>query len=441
MTEISTASASTSQFLAYLALASLFFVATFLQLSRRFRKEVAKKCFDGSPSIYFRLHKFFFGKELEAVIFCVTIVQNILRLLFLLFALTAFCSTESHSHLLLTPSLTSPSFLFFLLLLVTGLFLCGDLLPRFWATFGQDTALQLSAPISSVFLLFFLPITVLFFRLLRALLPQSFTPFGELTVVSKEKLLETIREADDGNLLSDHDKKLVQSVLTFRDRIAREVMVPRVNLFTLPYDTTLEEATKKLDEEGYSRVPVYKNGIDEIVGVLMYKDLLLQIHSEKQDQERLVGDIVKPVIFAPETKKISQLLQEFRKKQTHMAIIVDEYGGTAGIVTIEDILEEIVGEIADEYDEERSLFRPSGKNAWIVDARMNLLDLKEELAIEIPEEGEYDTIAGYIFYRLGTIPPKGAHLTHDQFDIEILSSQERMVDKVKITLQQPRKTI
>lgn len=425
------------QLFAYLALLGLLLVATFLQLARRFRKEVAKKCFSNHPPLYFHLHKFFFGKELESVIFCVSVVQNILRLLFAFFALSSFLSGPTT----LFSAIESPAFLFFLIVLALAFFLFGDLLPRFWTTFGPESALQVSTPITVLFLALFSPITFIFFRLLRAILPQSFTPFGELTVFSKEKLLETIHEADDGNLLSDHDKKLVQSLLTFRDRIAREVMVPRVNLFTLPYDTSIEEATKKLDEEGYSRVPVYKSGIDEIIGVLMYKDLLLHVHSENKSPDTVVGDLVKPAIFAPETKKISQLLQEFRKKQTHLAIIVDEYGGTAGIVTIEDILEEIVGEIADEYDEERSLFRPSGKNSWIVDARMNLLDLKEELGIEIPEEGEYDTVAGYIFYRLGTIPPKGAHLTHDQFDIEILSSRERMVDKVKITLQPARKNI
>ncbi len=253
-------------------------------------------------------------------------------------------------------------------------------------------------------------------------------------------LQSLVFSTDTGVSLSDHDRKLVQSILTFRDRIAREVMVPRVNLFTLPYDTPIQEAAALLEQEGYSRVPISRNSIDDIVGVLMYKDILLELIAEKKSLERPVESIAKPAIYAPETKKISQLLQEFRKKQTHMAIIVDEYGGTAGIVTIEDILEEIVGEIADEYDEEASLFRSAGKNTWIVDARMNLLDLKEELGIEIPEEGEYDTIAGYIFFRLGTIPPKGTHLTHDQFDIEILSSRDRMVEKVKIT-QQLRKLL
>ena len=167
----------------------------------------------------------------------------------------------------------------------------------------------------------------------------------------------------------------------------------------------------------------------------MYKDILTKYLEQKGDDflEQPIEDLAKNALYTPETKKISLLLQEFRKKQTHLAVVVDEYGGTAGIVTIEDILEEIVGEIADEYDEEEALFIPIGKGAWIVDGRMNLLDLIEETAIKIPQEGEYDTMAGYIFFRLGTIPKKGVILHHDEFDIEILSSGDRFVEKVKIT--------
>lgn len=236
----------------------------------------------------------------------------------------------------------------------------------------------------------------------------------------------------------DHDKKLFQSVLTFKDRIVREVMVPRVDLFCLPETCTIREAALELIKEGYSRVPVYKNTQDHIVGVLMYKDILKKYMeyaaSNKDDVlNQTIEDLVKNVLYTPETKRISLLLQEFRKKQMHLAVVVDEYGGTAGVVTIEDILEEIVGEIADEYDEAEVLVMPSGKGAWIVDARINLLDLAEEIGIKVPQEGEYDTMAGYVFYRLGTIPKKGVVLHHDDFDIEILSSGDRFVEKVKIT--------
>jgi CBS domain containing-hemolysin-like protein len=256
---------------------------------------------------------------------------------------------------------------------------------------------------------------------------------------SNEKLKEIIRDIDDITLLSEHDKKLFQSVLTFRDRIVREVMVPRVDLFCLPHDATIRQAATLLQKEGYSRVPIYKNTQDHILGVLMYKDILrkyMEAEANPQNAALLdepIDDIVKEVLYTPETKKISNLLQEFRKKQVHLAVVVDEYGGTAGVVTIEDILEEIVGEIADEYDENERQFWPLQRGGWIVDGRMNLLDLEEETGVKFPQEGDYDTVAGYIFYRLGTIPKKGVTLHHDEFELEILGSGDRFVEKVKIT--------
>ena len=147
-----------------------------------------------------------------------------------------------------------------------------------------------------------------------------------------------------------------------------------------------------------------------------------------------IEKIAKPILYTPETKKISSLLQEFRSKQIHLAIVVDEYGGTEGIVTIEDILEELVGEIADEYDiAEEVLFTPLPDGGWIVDAKMSIIDIEEELGVKIPQGPEYDTIGGYIFHRAGAIPLKGWRIHHDEFDLEVLSSSERSIEKIRIT--------
>lgn len=137
-------------------------------------------------------------------------------------------------------------------------------------------------------------------------------------------------------------------------------------------------------------------------------------------------------MYTPETKKISNLLQEFRKKQTHLAVVVDEYGGTEGIATIEDILEEIVGDIADEYDDQQALYVAQSDGSWIVDARMSILDAEEYLGVIIPQEGEYDTISGFIYHKAGAIPGRGFIIHQDTFEIEILRSNERCVEKVRI---------
>jgi CBS domain containing-hemolysin-like protein len=185
--------------------------------------------------------------------------------------------------------------------------------------------------------------------------------------------------------------------------------------------------------EGYSRIPIYGESLDEIVGVVLYKDILKSYANPDQDFELTLQSIAKPVLYAPENKKITQLLQEFRNKQIHMAIIVDEYGGTEGIVTIEDILEELVGEIEDEYDiDEDHQFWEIPEGGWIVDTKMTINDIEDQVGIKIPPSPEYETVGGYIYHCAGTIPAKGWRLSHDDFDLEVLSSNERSIKKVKI---------
>ena len=214
-------------------------------------------------------------------------------------------------------------------------------------------------------------------------------------------------------------------------------MVPRIDMFTLSDATSIKKAAQAFLEEGYSRIPVWKENVDNIVGALYYKDLLnLYFHASQSpnDLNSPIKNLLKPIVYAPETKKISQLLQVFRNKQIHLAIVVDEYGGTEGIVTIEDILEELVGEIADEYDyDEESLFTILPSGGWIVDAKMTIIDIEDELGINIPQSPEYDTVGGYIFHKAGAIPPKGWRLHQDDFDLEVLSSSERTVEKIRIT--------
>ncbi|MFQ5729960.1 MAG: hemolysin family protein, partial [Waddliaceae bacterium] len=262
--------------------------------------------------------------------------------------------------------------------------------------------------------------------------------FEEPLTQTKREIIDIIQKTKLRPELNLHEKKLIESVLRFKDRIAREVMVPRVDVFSLSAETPIHEAVKLIDEEGYSRIPIYKNTVDNIVGVLMYKDVLNKFmeYREKDNDPSILGapieTIQKSVLYTPETKKISNLLLEFKKKQVHLAIVVDEYGGTEGIVTIEDILEEIVGEIEDEYDEEEELYFAQHNGSWIVDARMSILDAEQQLGIIIPQEGEYDTIGGYIFHRAGSIPSKGFVIHQEEFEMEILRSDERRVERVRI---------
>ncbi|MEX2304566.1 MAG: hemolysin family protein [Waddliaceae bacterium] len=380
------------------------------------------------------LHRFFFTQaKYEDFLFAFICTQNITRFLF---GSTAILFIFSAHPLF--------SNLFGLDLLITGSFFViislffGEYLPRLIGLRHPQTTYILIAPIASLFLLAAFPIIWISIKFLKLIFGDiHLDHLKEPMTRTKQEIYEMIHKSRVESHISNEEKRLIESVLTFKDRIAREIMVPRVELFILSSETSIREAAKLIDEEGFSRIPIYEETVDNIVGVVMYKDLIKQYMEYEKTQNNSILDapvksIQKSVFYIPETKKISILLQEFRKKQVHMAIIVDEYGGTEGVVTIEDILEEIVGEISDEYDEEEELFIEKKEGHWIVDPRMSIIDAEEQLGIKIPQEGDYDTIGGYIFHSTGTIPPKGLVIHQENFDLEILNSDERRVEKVLI---------
>lgn len=414
---------------------------------RNLQRKESKKQLDLAGKLFFYryLSRFFFPThEYEDLYFASIFAQNVTRfcypILSLLFlsqaglALWPFHSqTQSYSF-----SLSWPFGLLALIGLFLLLFLVGDSLGRIMGNRYPERSIKLAASIVSCFMIVLFPLTFIFLKFFHQL-PRTiyFDPTHEPTQEAKQELIEMIEESNLNTHLDPHDKKLIESVMEFKDRIAREVMVPRVDIFSLPDDTTIEEAATFIYKEGYSRTPVYKDTLDNIIGVLMYKDVLAKYmeHASKGDKTILqtpISTLVKSVLYTPETKKISHLLQEFRKQQVHLAIIVDEYGGTEGIITIEDILEEIVGDIADEYDEEEALFIPLPEGGWLIDARMSILDIEEQLGIEIPQDGDYDTIGGYVFHETGMIPTKGYIIRKPNFELEVVRSNDRRVEKLRI---------
>lgn len=423
--------------------ASIFLVGTFIltafasalrhiqrRSSRRELQELDKLFF------YHSLHRYFLPfHEDETLVFATVSTLNICRFLFA-FAVSALIFIHFgwlQQHLVLS------------ILLGIGLlilcFLVSEYLPRALGTLYSKKCLWLLSPFASLFLFVAFPMTYLFIKLSQLLF--RFTTFDYLHEPldeAKQEIYDIIHDADVEDKLEPQDKKLIESVVSFCNLIAREVMVPRVDLFSLPATASIKEAARRLQEEGYSRTPIYKGTIDDIIGVLMYKDILAQYmeaidKNDFQILEKPIETLIKPVIYTPETKKISHLLQEFRKKQLHLAIVVDEYGGTEGIVTIEDILEEIVGNIEDEYDDEEDLFITLPDGSLIVDARLPIFDLEEQLNITLEEEGDFDTLGGYIFHKAGEIPTRGFVIKQDDFELEVLRAGERSIEKVKIKLK------
>ena len=292
-------------------------------------------------------------------------------------------------------------------------------------------ALKLFAWYTTPFLILFTPISYL----MNLFTHLSKKPASEpCTQEVKTKLLEFVQESEITNQLSTTDRNLLISVASFQDRIVREVMVPRIDVFSVSADATIFDCMQQFIDEGYSRIPVYENDIDHIIGILLYKDLLsFYAKDPTLAKSTPIRSLIKPAIFTPETKRISHLLQEFKSKQFHLAIVVDEYGGTEGIITIEDVLEELVGEIEDEYDEgEEKLYHVQPGGGWIVDGKMTILDIAEDLKINLPISPEYETIGGYIFQRAGSIPQKGWRIHHDNFYIEVLQTDEKSIERVRI---------
>lgn len=432
-------------------LIGLFCLTAMNSAARRLRVSQATKLMNdlGYQFFYNSFYKLFFTQHrYEGLLFSNTCTQNILRFVYAILSIILLSYVQL-IHMTTDPltmstslSISWPAGFALLLGLFLAFFFIGDYLPRLLGVKYPDLAIRIGAPVASIFMVLAFPVTYLFLKLSNVFSRTVY--FDHLQEPAKEELIEMIHESKMNKQLDPHDKQLIESVMEFKDRIAREVMVPRIDLFSLPADMPIQEAATTILKEGYSRIPVYQDSLDNIIGVLMYKDVIakyMEYINKGHDAKVLeapIKTLMKGVLYTPETKKISHLLQEFKKKQVHLAIVVDEYGGTEGIVTIEDILEEIVGDIADEYDEAEAVFVPLPEGGWVIDGRMNVLDIEEQFGIVIPQSGDYDTIGGYIFHQTGTIPEKGFILKEKEFEVEVLRSDDRRVEKVCIKKISPQ---
>lgn len=231
--------------------------------------------------------------------------------------------------------------------------------------------------------------------------------------------------------LHEEEKVLISSIFDMTNTIVREVMVPRVDMHCLEQNRTLAEACQEVLQTAHSRLPVYADTLDNIVGLFLVKDLL-RCSSPEQLAATKVKDVMHPIPFVPETKNVSKLLREFQRTRRHMAVVVDEYGYTAGLVTIEDLLEEIVGDIQDEFDDEQELFIRTKDGGFIVDAKMSIGDIAEETGIELPEDNHYDTMGGFVVTTLGKVPQEGDSFQVNGIRVTVLEADDRRIHRVKL---------
>ncbi|MCK9555591.1 hemolysin family protein [bacterium] len=238
----------------------------------------------------------------------------------------------------------------------------------------------------------------------------------------------------EGVILRD-EKELIHSIFEFGDKIVREIMTPRVDIIAVSEDDSIETAKNIVKKTLFSKIPVYGKDMDDMKGIFYAKDLIAAKPSENFQGDLRLTDIMRDVLFVPETKRISALMKEMQKKKVHIAIVLDEYGGTAGLITLEDVIEEIVGEIQDEYDTDENYYTEINENEYIFDAKMSIDEVNEYLSngVKLPESENYDTIGGFIITHLGKIPRKGEKITMVNFSMEIVDADDKSVKKVKVT--------
>jgi putative hemolysin len=302
--------------------------------------------------------------------------------------------------------------------------------PEFWG-------LRLS-PIASVLKgLFAVPAWLVSLpeRVVLRLRGRSGEAFEE--VIESEELVRLMDIEHEEGSMEPTEQQMIRGIIALEETSVHEIMVPRIDVVAVSTENTLSDAIQVIMERGYSRVPLFEETIDNVVGVLYAKDIMKHLAAGDGDRDATnLRDLARRPFFVPESKHVDELLADMRANRVHLAIVVDEYGGTAGIVTIEDMLEEIVGEIEDEYDREEPTIEKVDENEVIVDARVSIDDLNELLGLNIEGE-DFDTVGGFVYHELGRIPLAGDEVQADGLRMRVLSIVGRRIKKIRVKRETP----
>jgi CBS domain containing-hemolysin-like protein len=308
-------------------------------------------------------------------------------------------------------------------------FVLTEALPKTWAVLNPERAALVTArPVS--WLVRFWPLRVLsrmFIGITNVIIKGKGLKQGPF--VSEHELLGIVQTAADEEVIEHEERELIESIIEFGDTVVREVMVPRTDMVTVDSDEKVRDAVALSIEQGFSRLPVCGEGIDDIVGVVYAKDLFRAERAGRGDE--LVLTVMRKPIFVPETKKVDRLLREMQAGKNHLAIVVDEYGGTAGIVSMEDLLEELVGEIHDEFDVDEPDIEALAGGALRVHGRMPISELNDLLEADLPDD-DWDTVGGLIFSKLGHVPTVGEVVVVDGYQLVVERLQGRRITRVRI---------
>jgi len=307
----------------------------------------------------------------------------------------------------------------------------GEISPKVIAKQNADKLVMFFAPIIKFILIILTPLTLIF-GAWSALMSKIFRS-KEQAVITEEELITIVDEAEEDGALETDEGNLIRSAIEFSDVSAADILTPRVDICAIPKDATVEEIAKIFIETSYSRLPVYDEDIDDIIGILHEKDFFIAYHNNN----KTVTKHIKKPLHVSEHIKITDLLQTLKAKKCHMAIVVDEYGGTMGIVTMEDIIEELIGDVWDEHDEVKNDFKELPDGSYLVDCSAELDDFFEKFGVEIHNFDDLpQTVNGFIMKELETFPQVGDSFTFMNINIEIEKISQKRVERVKVTVIQ-----
>jgi len=318
------------------------------------------------------------------------------------------------------------------------LFVFADVTPKTFAIQQTDRVSLVLAPLLVGLGRLVGPFATGLVKLANLIMPGKGLPQGPF--ITEHEILALAEVASDEEQIEEEEKELIHSIFEFGDTIVREVMVPRPDIVAIESDKTLRDLQALVLQYGFSRIPVFQDDLDNVIGIVFAKDVLKALHQGKLDMP--LSDIVRPAHFVPESKKVADLLREMQQQKFHIALVTDEYGSVSGLVTLEDLLEELVGEITDEYDREEPGVVDLGNGVFRVDGRVGIDEVNELLDVDLPDE-EWDTVGGLMLGLLGSIPEQGQEVTFQKLVFTAEKVNGRRIAKVLITrkpeeAEQPR---
>jgi len=329
-------------------------------------------------------------------------------------------------------SLSISTLLFIEVIIVTTFILIfGEIIPKTYAISKSEKLANISVNFLNVVIKLLYPIAFIFYKItdmVIKILPVK----KEQIFDSEEELMILAEVGEEEGTLEHEESDMIQSVLEFKNKLVKEIQTPRVDVVSLDSNSSLDEAMDLIMNKKFSKIPVYKETVDNIKGILYAKDIIPYLIGSRPEVDIL--RITRDPYFIPETKPIDEVMQEFKLKKTSIAVVVDEWGGTSGILTLEDIVEEVTGELRDPFDKEEYEILKNKDGSSVVDGSINIYDIEENFEIEFPDDRDYDTLAGFILDDIGDIPNEGEKVNFENYQFKVLKVISNRIDKIEVKI-------